>query len=290
MVTCDQLIANSLSLAGQIYLTPQDLLFTDLVLAQNIFTPVVREYERFRPANLTVDVVIGAAGLAIDPCWKKVVRLRKKSINVADIGFGVFYKSVPSIEYEIINNKVIAGIPGYYNLEYLGEFTVQNLVPATQVYLSSAQQLTICFQLPSRPVLGTVTLQRMVGPGAGNFDSVTDVSGLFSTTWLDPAGTNTVDEQGNVTLTFTPEAQGRYYFFATYVSVYPCVLELNLRDEPFSTLFNARFLTAYAHPKSNAKVEGLPFDINQEDLVSYSKLCVEKWEKLSETGQKWWIW
>lgn len=280
MITLEDLVQDALVGLGQVLITPSDLELTDQRVYDGIFYDSFKEYQRFRPVVRTVDIEIPSDGWTIPSWCLKVIRLRRRDVNVSALGYNIYHSSAAPLEFEIRDGKIFS-VPGFYNVEYMVRLTLSPVYPEYEAYQAAPEESQVVFKLPGAPRLPTVKVS------VGN-QVVTAVSGVFpSGGFISSTPASTVDSDGNVVLNVVPPLSTPVR--ASFYLKYPGVVELDPEERPFYDLFASKFLVAYANLRSNVPVENLPFNITTEDLVSQAQARLSAFNESMSSQGKWWI-
>lgn len=297
MLLQDELVSRSLSSTGQVYVHPALIRYTDERIMNDFMIPCAAEYQTLRPPVVWEHVMIPSEGWQIPSRVRRINGLRPLWLYYWPYSAAIALRPIPRMEdcKWFITNNILYAPPGRYELEFISTegYTIAWEVPKHVVYRPSTPQTTLTFKL--RVHIRPGTLKIYYGPENAVQESqyliATDngtgmITGSFLTSGLIDYQTNEVVLVPNGTA--TPWA---YPLQASFAALNPGIKELNWQDVYFIDLFDSRFLTAYAATRSLVQIDGLPVNINADDLLNYARSKEQAWITARENKvSSWWRW
>lgn len=286
MLTQDEAVSYALSQCGQRILSPSDLAYDDRVVKRDLFLPAVREYQRYRPVRSDRDIDIPFEGYVLPKEVLKVVAL----FPVAPYFMATLLRpnegGLPPRMYEdqwyIQDNRLYAA-SGAYRMRYLKAFTVTQDLPTHEAYVPYEGEDPVSFRLRGLPVAGTLKLFESLSETgrSASEDENGEIAGDL--------GEGTIDAStGEVSFTVSGAMPGTVY--ARFRARNPAVLEIDYDDEMFFDLFAPRLLEALASVRINLRIDGVAFDLNQDDLLQRARERRDRFQERLQGDQKWWAW
>lgn len=274
----EQALDKAVYQAGQTLLSPSDVDLSSRDINTKFFVPSVLEYEKYRPQESALRQVTVYSGewRLPDDCLK-IAWIR--AVNwTRSWGTPAPYVRLQAHQWWV-QDRVLYCPSGQWEISYLKKFTFLHKLedyPVSDLDDISGEHT---FYLPCETVPSTVKLS--FGSGTASDDNHGNLTGTG-------ISGGTVDYvTGKVTLNFTsPTTSG---VKGSFSSVYKYVKELEMTEEIFLDLFATRFLVGFANIKSQHNLEGLPVNINLDDLLSYARERESQFKARLETDKKWWI-
>lgn len=275
-----------LSEAGQVLLTPSDI-GLELSNVKGIFLSAVDAFSRHRPILKKEEFTVFLETVTLPANVQRVVSVLPRAIGQILPGVHLFTQPVPPIplwNYDL-KERVLTIVSGTYLVEYLASYTVTTSLVEVADVGNLAIDSTAAFKLKHPPLKGTLIIT------LGADEVVDDSAGVLD----GPFATGTVNyETGEVTLTAVATIDA--VLAITYRSDYPAVVEMKAPGEPrraleqemFLDLYGGHLLMAYANAKSIMRIEGIPIDINLDQLRALAQLRLDNYEARRGSEQKWW--
>lgn len=276
MLTQEECVNLTMSRAGQFILGPEDVDFTPAKISRDFFIPAVMEYQKYRPPMQRPRVLITNGLMTLPADFMTAVGLEPIQLYQ---GVVLPFLKLPSFRWQINPQRNQLEAPaGDYVFEYLSRFMLSSAMEDLEVYPSGGEG-EIGFQLGSIPKPKTLVVT------GGALSAEADVNGVITGDLVDSGNLTSV---GAVTLVLKDPVAS--VLTATYTTLVPYCKELSLQDRLFLDLFEAKFLTAFASAKAQLKVEGVPVDVNLDELLSYARQKDADVRASLTTDQKWWLW
>ena len=278
MLTQEQAVEKVIFGAGQLLLRPEDIDILPQDISSRFFIPAVKEYERYRPVIVKIPsvMIVGGKWRVPDDCLK-LISLRP--INVMrSWGTPSPYVRVSSHQWWVDEFNMLWCSSGQWEIEYQKKYTLSNTIEDEVLLDVDGLQGDQSFCLSAEPVPSTVKLD--YGSVATDLDGVITGDGI----------TNGVIDygHGHVTVKFTEPTTAPVK--VSYRTKYPFVTNIDIGEEMFLDLFAARFLTGYANLKVQMNLEGLPVNINLDDILSYAREKESNYRSRLDSVQKWYSW
>jgi len=275
MIFQDEIVARSMSKAGQVYFPPSVLKYDDTRVRRDFFVPSVYEYRVHRPKLKYLRVDVDSNGLTLPYDAKKVVSLR----SYYDYFVGPVSKDVlPKTHYEVRDGRLYAD-PGDYYVEYQADYTITDRVSGQRITTLS-NETYLSFELYGEIITDSLVIyygsDTATTSDNGTITGNNITSGAYDpSTWI-------------VTINFTEAVASNITI--DFTSKNPVVLELDMNNIFFFQLFGARLLSSFGSAKAIARLEDLPFDITVDELLSYGRELESQWREDLERNQSWWVW
>lgn len=272
MLSQDELVLKTMSQAGQVSISPEDLDYDADLVRRDFFIPIVREYQAYRPNIKEIPMTISTSEGSTPPRdFRKIVTLTPYS------GTGVsLEKRLPKTAYEFRDGFIIVD-SGDYILKYFATYTITYRIFLQEVYSPINEDE---FFVDLRQALKPETLIIRVGGDEATSDGAGVITGDFT-------GTYNL-ETWRLSLVFPQPVNN--LVLLDYTSVNPIVLELDLEENLFMDLFASKLLASFGTSKSIVRIDGLPFDITVDGLMDYGRQKEEQFTTALETRQTWWSW
>lgn len=280
MLTQEQAVEKTIFGAGQTLLRPEDVDISAQDISSRFFIPTIREYERYRPPIVKIPSVMitGGKWRVPDDCLK-MISLRPINL-MRSWGTPSPYVRISAHQWWVDDSRMLWCPSGQWEIEYQKRFELSNVVTDEVLLEVDGLQGEQTFCLASEPVPSTVRLSY------GADTEATDLDGVI--TGPEITGGEISYPCGSVKVTFTKPT--RAVVKASYRTRYPYVVNLDIGEEMFLDLFAARFLTGYANLKMQMNIEGLPVNINLDDILSYARDKEANYRSRLESVQKWFAW
>lgn len=274
MLTQAQCVSIVMGRNGQFILSPEDVDFTPDYVSKNFFIPAVREYQKYRPILRRMDVTIVGSNYNLPEDFLRAVSLEPRVLYQ---GVVMPFLKMPTYRWEINEDTRTMQAPGgTFIFEYLAKFTVKSEIPGESV--SGPAESKVAVALQEVPQLASIVFS------CGTETATVDGEGVITGSFVDE-GLVTAQGIGEITLA----APTTLPLTATYNTVVPYCLELDLMDRLFLDLFEVTFLKGFASAKQQLQLEGVPVQINLEELMAYLRgKETEFYSTTLGTQQKWW--
>lgn len=280
MLTQEQAVEKTIFGAGQTLLRPEDVDISAQDISSRFFIPTVKEYERYRPIIVKIPSVMitGGKWRVPDECLK-LISLRPINL-MRSWGTPSPYVRVSAHQWWVDETNLLWCPSGQWEIEYQKKFVFSSVITDEVLLEVDGLQGEQTFCLSSEPVPSTVKLSY------GAEADATDLDGVITGTGI--TGGEISYSCGSVKVNFTEPTKA--VIKASYRTRYPYVVNLDLGEEMFLDLFAARFLTGYANLKMQMNLEGLPVNINLDDILSYARDKESNYRSRLESVQKWYAW
>lgn len=286
----EELVRRALVNAGQVYFDPAVIHFDDDTIRDMILEPCTKEYQAFRPPLVWEHIYLPTDGWPIPSRVRKVNGLRPLWLYYWPYEAAVALRPIPRIGADrwFITGNILYAAPGRYELEYISNegYELGYDIEDHTVYTPHPNETEIEFRLRGHIRPGTLTI-------TATLDDLTEVTatddgnGAISGSWVD---VGTVD-YNTLRVTLQINESLSKPIMASFFSKYPALLRFSWDEIYFFELFEARFLHAYATARSIVRLEGVPVELNIDDLLNYARQKQETWLTVSrETKSSWYRW
>lgn len=300
----EELVSRALTEAGQVFIDPSLLRFTDDRIKRDILTPCVQEYQAFRPPVVWEHLFVNPDGWVIPKRVRRINGLRPLWLFYWPYMGAAALRPIPRMESQkwYITNGVLYAPPGRYELEYISNegYSLGYTVDRYGAYEIFKGETSLTFKLRSKMRPGT--LQLFVTDTVGNDlvsakdDGSGGISVLTGGAWLDIGVVNynicevTMSLSSEAQTLLFPDGTNRTLLEVEYASENPGVVGISWDEIYFFALFSSKFLPAFAATRSIVRVDGLPIEMNTDGLLEYARQQQDLWIQAKHEKQSWWRW
>ena len=301
----EEIVSRCLTEAGQVFIDPKVLRFTDDRIRRDILLPCIKEYQAFRPPVVWEHLYLTSDGWSIPSRVRRINGLRPLWLFYWPYMGAAALRPIPRMEAQkwYQSNGILYGPPGRYELEYISNegYKIGYEVDRYGIYELFKGEKEVTFTLRSGFRKGTLNLFVSGGPGGTDLVSATDdAEGAVNPVlgdWLE-VDSSVNYATYNVSLKLTDESQALLFpdgvtkvlIEASYASTNPGVVGLDFSEIYFYALFASKFLPAFAATRSIVRIDGLPVEMNTDGLLEYARQQQELWIQSKEQRQSWWRW
>jgi hypothetical protein len=286
----EELVRRALVETGQVYFDPSVIHFDDDTIRDTILLPCLKEYSSFRPPVIWEHISLPSDGWVIPSRVRRINGLRPLWLYYWPYEAAVALRPIPRIGADnwFQTDGVLYAAPGRYELEYIANdgYKLGRAIEDHQVYEPHGIERNLKFKLRGHLVPGTLKLTAL-DSNTVEMEAVDDANGAITGSWVDHG----VIDYETLQVTLTTNQAIDKPILASFYSKYPAVQGMDFSELYFFQLFQSKFLPAFAAARTIVRLEGVPIDLNIDDLLAYARQKEESWNTISrDTKQSWWRW